>query len=106
MTTGDKSPLTPTLIAAVIIGGSILAGSWLIHSSLNRNAEGLEGIQTSLGGTKQAIEQLAQAQPRQQPQQRRRGPDPNRRYTINTSGAPSKGPGGAKVTLVEFSDFQ
>ena len=36
----------------------------------------------------------------------RRGPDPNRVYTIKTAGAPSKGPAGAAVTIAEFSDFQ
>ncbi len=35
-----------------------------------------------------------------------RGPDPNRVYTINTAGAPVKGPSGAPLTIVEFSDFQ
>jgi protein-disulfide isomerase len=33
-------------------------------------------------------------------------PDPNRRYPVNTAGSPAKGPANAKVTLVEFSDFQ
>jgi hypothetical protein len=36
----------------------------------------------------------------------RRGPDPNRVYTINTAGAPVKGPAGAPITIAEFSDFQ
>jgi protein-disulfide isomerase len=36
----------------------------------------------------------------------RRGPDPNRVYTIKTAGSPSKGPGGAPITIAEFSDFQ
>jgi hypothetical protein len=35
-----------------------------------------------------------------------RGPDPNRVYTVNTSGAPVKGPAGAMITIAEFSDFQ
>jgi protein-disulfide isomerase len=36
----------------------------------------------------------------------RRGPDPNRVYTIKTDGAPIRGNVGAPVTIVEFSDFQ
>ena len=35
-----------------------------------------------------------------------RGPDPNRVYTVETDGAPFKGPANAPITIVEFSDFQ
>jgi protein-disulfide isomerase len=36
----------------------------------------------------------------------RRGPDPDRVYQIEIAGAPVKGPAGAPVSIVEFSDFQ
>ena len=32
--------------------------------------------------------------------------DPNKVYTLNTADSPSKGPNDAKVTIVEFSDYQ
>ena len=35
-----------------------------------------------------------------------RGPDPNRVYSVKTDGAPVRGPVGAPVTIVEFTDFQ
>src|SRR5262249_11328115 len=33
-------------------------------------------------------------------------PDPNKIYQIDIAGSPSKGPGAAPVTIVEFSDYQ
>ena len=36
----------------------------------------------------------------------RRGPDPDRVYTIDTTGSPAKGPANAAITIAEFSDFQ
>jgi len=36
----------------------------------------------------------------------RRGPDPNRVYTVKTNGAPVRGKSGAPVVIAEFSDYQ
>lgn len=96
----------PTIIAAVIVGASILIGSWLIHASLDRTAEQVNGLRASLSETGKALQAVATAQAKAAPAPKRRGPDPNKRYTINTAGAPARGRAGAKITLVAFSDFQ
>jgi outer membrane murein-binding lipoprotein Lpp len=92
------------ILAAVIIGGSVLAGSIILNSSLKETSVKLQGIQTSLAETKEELKTLAANRPAAAP--KRRGPDPNRRYTINTKGAPAKGVRTAQVEIVEFSDFQ
>ncbi len=40
------------------------------------------------------------------PQPQKRGPDPNKTYTIRTDRSPVKGNPAAPVTIAEFSDFQ
>ena len=91
------------IIAAAILAVAILAGSWMIQSSLNAGTAELQGVTTSLADFKEALTSAARP-----PQAARRpsGPDPNRRYKIKTDGAPSMGLETAKVTIVEFSDFQ
>ena len=103
---GDKLTKSPVVLAAVIIGGAVLAGSWMVTSSVNETGSQLDGIKTGLAEASKALQAVAKAQPAAPSQARRRGPDPNKKYTINTASAPRKGPSGAKVTLVEFSDFQ
>ena len=34
------------------------------------------------------------------------GPDPDKVYTVQTQGAPARGPNGAPIRIAEFSDFQ
>jgi hypothetical protein len=99
-------PIAAVVIGSVIVGGAILGGSWMLKGSLDETAARLDAIRSGLAETKQALETVAKNQGQQPAQQRRRGPDPNKRYTINTKGAPRKGPASAKVQLVEFSDFQ
>ena len=61
----------------------------------------IKNLQTAIAGGAGAAGKVAAAEPK-----RRRGPDPNKVYTVATAGSPTKGPANAKVTLVEFSDFQ
>ena len=85
--------------AALLLSVAIVTGSYLVKSSLDRGTaeltDTLGEIQSALAAAPAAARPAA-----------RRGLDPNRRYTVNTGRAPAQGPAGAKVKIVEFSDFQ
>jgi hypothetical protein len=98
-------PQGPLIIAALLVGGSILAGSYLVHNALRDTSSKLQAINSSLTETRDELKTIAANQPASA-NTKQRGPDPNKRYTINTTGAPAKGPLTAEVELVEFSDFQ
>jgi protein-disulfide isomerase len=100
------------LIAAVIVAVGFVAGGALVarglsgvSTQMDRAAASLDEIKTALADAKSALQNVARAQPAPQPA-RRRGPDPNKRYTVDTNGAPALGPATAKVKIIEFSDFQ
>ena len=59
-----------------------------------------------LGKLETRLDQVATRLERAPAPAAQRGPDPNRVYTIQTAGAPARGPAGAPVTIAEFSDFQ
>jgi len=91
------------VISALILGASVVAGGLLVQSSIETAATEIAGVQTALTGLQSSLK--AAAAPAPQPA-RAGKPDPNRRYTINTKGSPARGPDDAKVTVIEFSDFQ
>ena len=102
----EPAPRPPTLLVpAIIVGVAILAGFLLLRSSLEKSAAQLDAIRLGISDTRQALTTLAQARPSQAPPPRS-GPDPERRYAVNTSGAPAIGLASAKIKIVEFSDFQ
>ena len=98
-----------TLGAAALVGVAVIAAGLILSNSLDRvtqqldrTAGGLDEIRVAVVEAKDALGNLQAAPSRAA----RRGPDPNKRYTVNTKGAPAIGPATAAVTIVEFSDFQ
>ena len=94
----------PLIVAAVIIGFSVLGSAVMLKGSLDAGTAELSGVKSALGEFKTTL--AAAAQPQRPQPAARRGPDPNKRHTINIAGSPAKGPVTAKVKIVEFSDFQ
>ena len=99
-------PAKSMLIPALIIGGAILAGAVVVKSSLDETSVQLAEIRVGLSETKVALDAVAKAKSTAAAPARRRGPDPNKKYTLKTTGRPRKGPASARVEIVEFSDFQ
>ena len=90
------------VVAALILGASVVGASFVIRSSVDRVTGELAGMRSAMGRPPDAAKAEAAARARA----RGSRPDPNRRYTINTKGSPARGPESARVSIVEFSDFQ
>lgn len=92
------------IVAATILGLSLIGGAYMLGQSIDgatRELAEVGGTIAKLDRAGAAPAAAAAAEPT-----RRRGPEPERVYEVETAGSPSKGPDGAKVTVVEFSDFQ
>jgi protein-disulfide isomerase len=85
--------------AALILGASILGGAYLLAMSIDRGTAGLAGLGESL--------EVAAAAPA--PAARPSGPkrlDPKKVYDIEVGDSPTRGADSAKVTIIEWADFQ
>jgi protein-disulfide isomerase len=87
------------VISAMIIGTSIVAGSFLVRNSVDRTGSEVNALKT-------AIEAVSRSGAQARDTGARERIDPNRRYEVSTKGAPVRGDPDAKIAVVEFSDFQ
>jgi len=95
-----------SVVAALILGGSVVYGSSLVSNAVLDASERLEGMRVAMGEMKEAIGSAPAARAAAPAPAPRRGPDPERRYEIALNGAPVRGAEQPKVTIIEFSDFQ
>ncbi|MBK7951718.1 MAG: thioredoxin domain-containing protein [Deltaproteobacteria bacterium] len=87
------------IVAAVLVSLSVIGGSFFVADSLDRATAQLERATEVLEDMPLA------AAPGGQPG-RPSGPDPRKQYEVELGTAPVRGEKNAKVTIVEWSDFQ
>jgi protein-disulfide isomerase len=92
--------------AAIVLGAAIVVGALIVRGSLERQNAAIGDVQSALvdvakafreGGGRGLPARVADQPP---------SPDPGAHYAVKTDGAPVRGPADAKITVVEFLDFQ
>lgn len=92
------STTAAALLAALVVAAALIGSSYYLSRSM-------EGLREEVASLNESFGKLTA--PRQPAQAARPGGlDPEKRYTVDTKGAPAKGAESAKVTIVEMSDFQ
>jgi protein-disulfide isomerase len=86
--------------SAFILGIAIVGSSFLLSSSLDRASEQFGTAVASIKDFKPAAAAAAA------PARKDGRPDPNKVYQVAVGKSPFVGPKDAKITIVEFSDFQ
>jgi protein-disulfide isomerase len=92
------------LLAALLLGASVVAAGVLVQRPLTRGVDELAGLRGEIASLEEAVKASAPAAARQAA--RPNVPDPNQRYEVKTEGSPVLGSPEAVVEIVEFSDFQ
>ena len=86
--------------SAFILGIAIVGSSFLLSSSLDRASEQFGTAVASIKDFKPVAAAAAA------PARKDGRPDPNKVYQVAVGKSPFVGPKDAKITIVEFSDFQ
>jgi len=92
-----------SVVAALVLGAAIVVGALVVKSAIDEQTVVLADVQATLADLQDAVaggglRGAAAVQPRR--------PDPSQRVEIPRGGAAVRGPENAKVSIVEYSDFQ
>jgi len=88
--------------AALILGASILGGAYLLTMSIDRGSAQIAGLSESMKLAAKAPAAAARPSAPSAPGR----PDPKKNYDIKVGKSPVRGAKDAKVTIVEWADFQ
>lgn len=93
-----------SIATAVVMSGILVSFSILVHAFLLKGSFSLPGLKGFLGKEPTANTNQANTQP--QPTDQGTQPQEGARVDVSVDDDPSTGPMDAKVTIIEFSDFQ
>ncbi len=94
----QNSSGSPAIMAAIVLGISIVGSSYLLTSSVDRTSNQMKQTFANL--------QTIEGAPAKPAARQAAAPNPGKIYKVAVGNAPFKGPKSAKITIVEFSDFQ
>jgi protein-disulfide isomerase len=89
---------TSIVVAALILGAAVVASSLILRESIDRTSADLKEVLVAINAARPAAPAAPAARPGR--------PDPTRLYSVEIGDSPRKGAENAKVSIVEFSDFQ
>jgi protein-disulfide isomerase len=102
----DRSGIS-VVVGALILAVALVVSAQAVSSAIADNSSELEELRLAVAESGVELAKAVKAAPAAaRPSPARRGPDPAKEYAVNVKGAPSRGPESAKITVVEFSDFQ
>ncbi|MBW2268647.1 MAG: thioredoxin domain-containing protein [Deltaproteobacteria bacterium] len=86
------------IVAALILSASVVATGLILKGSLDHTGEQLQEVLVAINEARPAAAPTPAGRPGR--------PDPAKRYSVKIGDAPRRGAKNAKVSIVEFSDFQ
>ena len=97
----------PLIIAAVILGLSVVTGSFILKGAIDGGAAQLSAVAGEMKDLSGKIAAAPAGGAKAAARPARAGrPDPGKKYQVDIGPSPTRGPNSAPIKIVEWSDFQ